>query len=336
MGIHKKKIKNPNFFNEDSMARWYLQGTLYSCLNYKGEKGFVYSHSETRLPELLKKHLKLEHEVQSSTKRNSHWLDPSYIPEELDESFLDMGLIAAKEDRKFPGDIPDHGLPHLIRGILDAQSFISKRGSDYVNIELDLDNEFLQDLHNLLVIHADVSRDDPAGNHMVYSKQDAIKIRDFIYQDWGRVYRRDLFLPSKRNKLMDIKIRHKEYSHVMVEQSKRKVELVKKYILEGFGLEDASKKAGYEHFPSACQSFKKQEEVTMKEWGDARGCVMDSQYAEKQARLERIKKDLLAGKRPVDISPDHGFNSLSSMYSFFHKNEGATLGYWTQCNVTKT
>lgn len=261
MGIPPKYV-NQRYFTRESKAMRYTLGAFFRCCLHssRSEQGIIFRSNKEELVKIIKRELESGHAIISYPNRgvSSHWIEMQYVPD-LKSSLEYHGVVADKEERRFPTDMKRSFMRHFIRGFSEGKSGIRRLSNGSNKFRIKFNHYFLVGLNSALQEHAGVKKITVPGDKLVYGHRDSIKIYNYIYGDWKFIEKRGLFVPSQRDKFnLDPRVEKKlnNLSNKRIERAKELL-LKRKRSLKRKSFEDISKEVGFVHSPAFYRAFKR-------------------------------------------------------------------------------
>ena len=257
MGRKRKKI-NQHYFDKKTENQWYVEGLFHGCYRPKGFEGIRFTSKDVELVELVHKELEVNYDIQHAKKdRQSHWFEvkhASHVREYLDK----RGVSIQKSSRSFPNKVPKKYLRDIVRGITESASCIGiKNNIKYLQF-YKFNNEFHRFLHQILVEHAKVERDNP-GKILTFGHNDRQRIVNWMY------YPGCLHLESKKQQLQSDYITdgHSPKKDLAAEKA-----MMAKILFDQEGLStiQVAKALGYSHRNAFNNMFKRETGMTPTEF----------------------------------------------------------------------
>jgi hypothetical protein len=193
--IGMKYFYDENAFNDNTEEMYYYLGFISAdgCLKKTGEIAININIKDVKLLEEFKKYLNTEKPIYYQNKTNSVLF--SFGNKKIYNNIIKFGLTPKKSlTLKFPKNIPKNMLKHYIRGYFDGDgsiSIINRKTILGLKINIVGTFEFLNTLQNHLSIFLGIvpkkilqigeSKNTFQLNYK--SKNDILKIRDFLYND---------------------------------------------------------------------------------------------------------------------------------------------------------
>jgi len=256
-----RKPINESFFDEESEKIDYIVGASYSCYTnfngYKRRNQLIFRSRHKKLVELVRDEVFPAHSITSDNRKgkSSHWIAVA-SPQRMYSKLEEIGLNIPKKEREFPKDIPENRLYNVVRGFLDAEAE-TNAGKNYMRIGFH--NRFLSGLNKVLIKYAGVKGGILKDNELIYKKDDAIKIYNFTYQNFGFIKKQGLHLPEKKEAFYKCITKKPKVNYKNLKRRREKikrVEQAKKLLEEGLSVEETSKKVGYAYSTRFCSVFK--------------------------------------------------------------------------------
>jgi len=239
----RNKCIDQHFLDHDSKTTYYIRGASYFIYRPPYPEVTRFASRHKKLVKLVYAAASADYEISSDKRgRNFHWITFGKTPY-LYEKMGEWGLNNPKEDREFPQDIPRGFMRDLVRGILDAGSWMQIKRGNQTYLRLDYNHDFVAELNKVLVENAGVEREEPKGNSVSYGHNNSIKIGKWIYGNsnrWEQVKKEGLYLPSKK-KMFKMKTEIVKNAAVI---SRRKVEAAKPLLLSNWSVAGAARKVG--------------------------------------------------------------------------------------------
>lgn len=183
---------------EELRVMWYVLGVANACYMPTGERGVKFTSKDEGLVKRVRSCLGSKHAIGHYPNRDvsSHWIEIKNTS--LRESLDDL-VAPKKEKRRFPDDVPEYAVGDFIRGFFDGKACVMRNKYGATYITLNYNRPFLRRLHSELVRLAGVEQKSPKKGFVMYNQEDAVKIYNFLYQDWDFLKKHRLYLPSKRD-----------------------------------------------------------------------------------------------------------------------------------------
>jgi len=256
-----RKPFNESFFDKESEKVRYIVGASYSCYahfkGYRGRSQVIFRSRHKKLVELIRDEIFPSHSVISDNRKgkSSHWISAA-SPQKIYSKLEELGLNVLKKERKFPEDTPKNNLHNVVRGFFDAEAEMNV-GKNYMRIGFH--NRFLSGLNKALVKYAGVEGGALKDNELVYKKNDATKIYNFIYQNFKFAEKPGLYLREKKEAFYKFITKKPKISYKNLKKHREKIEKIekaKKLLEEGLSAKETAEKVGYAHATRFSSTFK--------------------------------------------------------------------------------
>lgn len=200
------KMANVDFFKKWSAEMAYILGYFAAdgCMftNPRGSKYVSFASTDSEILEKVKIILSSGHKIGVRKRCNKNWKDLFSLQigsKEMYNDLIKLGFMPDKAARFKLPKIPPQLLRHFIRGYFDGDGSIiygyfirkdrSNKNTPYVlTCFASANSKFLESLSVLLVQYAGTRKGyiDKKREHLSYSKNDSIKLFNYIYKDVPR------------------------------------------------------------------------------------------------------------------------------------------------------
>jgi AraC-like DNA-binding protein len=334
------KTINENYFDKESKSMYYVLGAFYAGYrpNTAPKNGIIFQSKHRDLVQIVKDELGSEHEIITYSRdsekrdRNSYFLN--FGNHSLRTKLGELGLNKPKSKRTFPKNLDEKYASHFVRGFIEARARVSIKKNGSTNLRILFNKPFVRTLHNMLIQYADVKGVAYLADGVFsYNHQDSLKIHDFIYQDMAFIKKHNLFLPSQKNRF---NFGYVPKAPKFTQRALAKVEKVKQLLRDGLRTSEVCKMVGYSFIPTLHLSFKKYTGQTVREWRRENDVETPRRHVMTAVnKLEKAKRLLLKGVRPIDASRLAGYAGCSSMYRYHKEHTGESLSDWIKENVRR-
>jgi len=239
----------------------YIAGAFYSCCVYlkrhKERNQVIFRSKHKKLVELVRDEIFPGHSITSDNRKgkSSHWIN-AYSTPRLYSKLEELGLTVPKKEREFPENISENQLYNVVRGFFDAEAAKNVR-KNYIRIGFC--NRFLSGLNKVLIKHAGINGGTLKDNELIYKKDDAIKIYNFIYQNFDFIKRNGSYLREKKEAFYKFITKKPKINRINLKRHRKRtgrIEHAKKLLEKELETKEVAKKVGYAYPTRFCRAFK--------------------------------------------------------------------------------
>lgn len=262
IGRYQRPI-NSYFFDEETPDMWYVLGAFYGSYVQSNKKNSIFRDSNKSLVQIVMQKMECNRSIIKDNREKSSYRFEIPNNAHLISRLEYFGLEKPKKERTVP-NIPSDYAADFCRGFIDSTAVITNINR-HTFLRINYQNKFLRQFVKLLSDYTNCSLKHPKIDTVLYSHKDAMKIREFIYQNNNYIIGHKIGLHTNIKKLCKNKkfVIPPRPNHI---KKIKKMERTKKLLLKGHTPTEIAEKLEYASVLCLYIAFKNSFGKTIKQW----------------------------------------------------------------------